>query len=189
MRLSTPPLPAASRPSKRTTILIPACLTEYCTSTNSACSCAISASYSARLSFGLRSDGARSLRSDFLRLAFFLLIWFHHRLKVLRCQFFSALHRHPRRHRRDDPPTAIGPHFAVAMYGIGAGGWLFRAANDAPLASRRQNNFGIFGLGRSEHPGPCTIPAVIALPTRLVWREDVHTRGRLLIPTFLADQA
>jgi hypothetical protein len=39
---------------------------------------------------------------------------------------------------------------------------------------------------------PCRLAPFLsmrALPTRLVWREDVHTRGRLLIPTFSADQA
>ena len=46
MRLMIPPLPAASRPSKRMTILAPVAFTHSCSFTNSVCSLNISLSYS-----------------------------------------------------------------------------------------------------------------------------------------------
>src|SRR5690606_26527735 len=46
IRLITPPLPAASRPSKMTTILSPCCLTHSCSLTSSICSLPSSSRYS-----------------------------------------------------------------------------------------------------------------------------------------------
>src|SRR5688572_735005 len=61
MRLITPPLPAASRPSKTSTTRRPACLTQCCSFTSSSCSRASSRSYSFRFSLeGEPSSFSRS---------------------------------------------------------------------------------------------------------------------------------
>src|SRR5687768_6879363 len=61
MRLMTPPLPAASRPSKIRTTRRPACLTQCCSFTSSSWSLASSRSYSLR--FSLEGEASSFSRS------------------------------------------------------------------------------------------------------------------------------
>src|SRR4051794_24501643 len=73
--LMAPPLPAASRPSNRTTSFLPAALIQYCIFTSSMCSSSSLASYSLRFSLpscGDWSEASSAALRSFLPTAFSL---------------------------------------------------------------------------------------------------------------------
>src|SRR5262249_26882034 len=65
--------------------------------------------------------------------------------------------------------------------------WLHSITSSAPASSEGTSRLSAFAALRLSTTR--LSPIVRSQPTRPAWREDVRTRRRLLIPTFLADQA